>query len=31
LTSTPEQMGAAMEQEWQTMQQLAKALNLRMQ
>ena len=31
LTSTPEQMGAAMEQEWQTMQELAKTLNLRMQ
>ena len=31
LTSTPEQMGEAMEQEWQTMQQLAKTLNLRMQ
>jgi tripartite-type tricarboxylate transporter receptor subunit TctC len=31
LTSTPEQMGEAMEQEWQTMQQLAKTLNLRPQ
>jgi tripartite-type tricarboxylate transporter receptor subunit TctC len=29
VTSTPEQMGRAMEQEWQTMQQLAKTLNLR--
>ena len=28
-TSTPEEMGRAMEQEWQTMQQLAKILNLR--
>jgi tripartite-type tricarboxylate transporter receptor subunit TctC len=31
LTSTSEQMGAAMEQEWQTMQQLAKTLNLKPQ
>jgi tripartite-type tricarboxylate transporter receptor subunit TctC len=31
LTSTPEQMGEAMEQEWQTMQQLAKTLNLKPQ
>jgi tripartite-type tricarboxylate transporter receptor subunit TctC len=30
-TSTPEEMGRAMEQEWQTMQQLAKTLNLRPQ
>jgi tripartite-type tricarboxylate transporter receptor subunit TctC len=30
-TSTPEEMGRAMEQEWQTMQQLAKTLNLRQQ
>jgi tripartite-type tricarboxylate transporter receptor subunit TctC len=30
-TSTPDDMGRAMEQEWQTMQQLAKALNLRPQ
>jgi tripartite-type tricarboxylate transporter receptor subunit TctC len=28
-TSTPEEMGRAMEQEWQTIQQLAKTLNLR--
>jgi len=28
-TSTPEDMGRAMEQEWQTMQQLVKTLNLR--
>ncbi len=31
VTSTPAQMGQAMEQEWQTMQQLARTLNLRMQ
>jgi tripartite-type tricarboxylate transporter receptor subunit TctC len=31
VTSTPEDMGRAMEQEWQTMQQLAKTLNLRLQ
>jgi len=31
LTSTSEQMGAAMEQEWQTMQELAKTLNLKPQ
>ena len=31
LTNTPAQMGQAMEQEWQTMQQLAKTLNLRIQ
>ena len=31
VTSTPAQMGQAMEQEWQTMQQLAKTLNLRIQ
>jgi tripartite-type tricarboxylate transporter receptor subunit TctC len=31
VTSTPEEMGRAMEQEWQTMQQLAKMLNLRPQ
>jgi len=31
LTSTSEQMGAAMEQEWQTMQELAKTLNLKSQ
>src|SRR5262249_52988641 len=30
-TSTPQQMGLAMEQEWQTMQELAKTLNLRPQ
>ena len=30
-TSTLEQMGRATEQEWQTMQQLAKGLNLRQQ
>ena len=30
-TNTPEDMGRAMEQEWQTMQQLAKTLNLRPQ
>ena len=30
-TSTPEHMGSAMEQEWQTMQQLAKVLNLKAQ
>jgi len=30
-TSTPEEMGRAMEQEWQTMQQLARTLNLRPQ
>jgi tripartite-type tricarboxylate transporter receptor subunit TctC len=30
-TSTPEEMGRAMEQEWATMQQLAKTLNLRAQ
>ncbi len=29
VSSTPEEMGRAMEQEWQTMQQLAKTLNLR--
>jgi tripartite-type tricarboxylate transporter receptor subunit TctC len=28
-TSTSEEMGRAMEQEWQTMQQLARTLNLR--
>ena len=27
--STPEEMGKAMVQEWETMQQLAKTLNLR--
>jgi tripartite-type tricarboxylate transporter receptor subunit TctC len=31
VTSTPEEMGAAMAQEWETMQQLAKVLNLRPQ
>jgi len=31
VTSTPEEMGRAMEQEWQTMQRLAKTLNLRPQ
>jgi tripartite-type tricarboxylate transporter receptor subunit TctC len=31
ITSTPEEMGRAMEQEWQTMQELAKTLNLRFQ
>jgi tripartite-type tricarboxylate transporter receptor subunit TctC len=31
VTNTPAQMGQAMEQEWQTMQQLAKTLNLRIQ
>ena len=31
VTSTPEEMGKAMEQEWETMQQLAKTLNLRQQ
>jgi hypothetical protein len=31
VTSTPEEMGRAMEQEWATMQQLAKTLNLRAQ
>jgi tripartite-type tricarboxylate transporter receptor subunit TctC len=31
LTSTSEEMGAAMEKEWQTMQQLAKVLNLKPQ
>jgi tripartite-type tricarboxylate transporter receptor subunit TctC len=31
VTCTPEEMGRAMEQEWQTMQQLAKTLNLRPQ
>ena len=31
VTSTPEEMGHAMEQEWETMQQLAKTLNLRAQ
>jgi tripartite-type tricarboxylate transporter receptor subunit TctC len=31
VTSTPEEMGRAMEQEWQTMQQLARTLNLRPQ
>jgi len=30
-TSTPEEMGRAMEQEWKTMQELAKTLNLRSQ
>ena len=30
-TSTPEEMGRAMEQEWQTMQRLAKTLSLRPQ
>jgi len=30
-TSTPEEMGRAMEQEWLTMQQLAPRLNLRSQ
>ena len=30
-TSTPHEMGRAMEQEWQTMQQLANTLNLRPQ
>ncbi|MBX9845094.1 MAG: tripartite tricarboxylate transporter substrate binding protein [Xanthobacteraceae bacterium] len=30
-TSTPQHMGKAMEEEWQTMQQLAKVLNLRPQ
>ena len=30
-TSTSEEMGRAMEAEWQTMQQLAKTLNLRSQ
>src|SRR5262249_55951185 len=30
-TSTPEEMGRAREQEWQTMQQLARPLNLRPQ
>jgi tripartite-type tricarboxylate transporter receptor subunit TctC len=28
VTSTPEEMGRAMEQQWQTMQLLAKTLNL---
>jgi tripartite-type tricarboxylate transporter receptor subunit TctC len=31
ITSTAEHMGKAMEEEWQTMQQLAKVLNLRQQ
>ncbi len=31
ITSTPEEMGRAMVQEWETMQQLAKTLNLRQQ
>ena len=31
LTSTSEEMGAAMEKEWQTMQELAKVLNLKPQ
>ena len=31
LTSTPAEMGRAMEQEWQTMQELAKTLNLKPQ
>ena len=31
VTNTPAQMGQAMEQEWQTMQELAKTLNLRIQ
>lgn len=30
-TSTPEQMGRAMAQEWETMQELAKTLNIRQQ
>jgi tripartite-type tricarboxylate transporter receptor subunit TctC len=30
-TSTSDEMGRAMEQEWQTMQQLARTLNLRPQ
>jgi tripartite-type tricarboxylate transporter receptor subunit TctC len=31
ITSTPQHMGKAMEEEWQTMQQLAKTLNLKPQ